>query len=170
MSNNINNPDVHRIAELRRAAVDTVKRLAEENPVLYDAGKVQDAIEAIKSTPDSEIDKFLVNREHIIVIERAFTFCEDDIARVKAVFKGAGAYASAEWHDGPSRKKGVDEYRWSLDINGKQHTLWIMRRPPKYSADGTYILAGFDTKQPNADFSTMDELLESIEKHFKEGV
>lgn len=156
-------PDRIRIAKLRKEASDLIKQLVDGNNVKYDPGLLPDALKALSDVKDTELDKYLVDGEHLKSITRDVSFTEEEIASLREMFKKNDATIDKEIHR-PHKVITRDDWNFVIKVNGSDLAVNIAKKYPEHRNIFPYLLTGMSVSRMALDFQTMDDLIADIKR------
>ena len=159
-------PDRVRIAKLRNEASELMEKLVKENPGKYDPALLKNAKEELEQVKDNELDKYLVDGEHLKSITRDVSFADEEIVALREMFKEADATIDKEFHK-LHKVKTRDDWNFVIKVNGSDLAVNIAKKYPEHRNIFPYILMGMSVSRMALDFQTMDDLIADIKRRIE---
>lgn len=152
---------------LAETTIVYLKKEVKEHPEIYDANKLQDAIDKVNSMSEEELNcNLLLGRiQDLCVRDDAYNFSEEELSIVRQAIIDSGLNITKEERltkDDPSR----DDYAF-VTSNDTASVIWIGKIKPLFDS-GDFVVLGIGMHFPNNDYDSIEELSDGLKKSIKD--
>lgn len=176
MTEEVKETEEERLRKLRETYIEGMKLLVAEKPDQYDADRLDEAIDLIKSTPDDDLDSLIIMGKHMSILCKQVEFSKEEVDRLYDMLRTNFNIVEDEHPEHDDRTR--DDYQFLLTTDRSDHVVvWVSKAQPylcteddsgKYYHIEAYGCSLYSMCELN--FDTMDEMLTELKKRIEDYV
>lgn len=176
MPEEVKETEEERLRKLRETYIEEMRLLVVEKPDQYDADRLDEAIDLIKSTPDDDLDALIIMGKHLSILCKQVEFSKEEVDRLYDMLRTNFNIVEDEHCEQDDRSR--DDYQFLLTTEWSDYVVvWVSKAEPylcteedsgKYYHIEAYGCSLYSMCELN--FDTMDEMLTELKKRIEDYV
>ena len=165
VKSNTDNAEAARCKKLRDGTIEWMKKAVNENPDEYDAERLEEAIEKVKSVPDENIDAYLIMNHHLNILCKQVEFSESERKKLDDMLKENFKVNKMNRCEQDDRTR--DDIQFSVKTDKCDNVIvWVNKSRPLFKDRGYYniLMCGGMFSFCMDEFQDMDSLLNRLKK------
>ena len=176
MPEEVKETEEERLRKLRETYIEGMRLLVVEKPDQYDADRLDEAIDLIKSTPDDNLDALIIMGKHMSILCKQVEFSKEEVDRLYDMLRTNFNIVEDEHCEQDDRSR--DDYQFLVTTDRSDHVVvWVSKAYPYFAdeedTNDFYQIEAYGCSlysMCDLNFDTMDEMLTELKKRIEDYV
>ena len=157
--------DEVRCKKLREGVIKMMRKAVKDEPDVYDADRLQEAIDKVNSVPDENLDAFLILNHHLSILCKQVEFNKEEIKKLLGMLKKN--FKITDKQQCPKDDRTRDDFQFLIKNGHDQDVVvWVAKIRPLFEdfKPGYYniLCCGDMISMVNENFKDMDSMLAKL--------
>ena len=144
--------------------INQLKHLVKTEPNIYDANKLQGAIDIVNKSKDLDALWIIGTAQLYLVKDNHYDWIPLELDKVKDCITKCGLNVTQVKQ--LEKEPGCDDYAFVTD-NEDYKVIWVCKMQPFWQDEGVYKLLGVGMSFPSTDYQSLNLLLKDLEYRLK---